>query len=414
MTAESLSAHRPQGTLRKSPGPLTHTVRAPWATRAPHRLEHTLETGYTGWRDADHGDGGGPILQKEGFRGDAGESRRRKGDRKEANMIVIRVEHTGGPEVLTIEDIAPIEEPGAGQAVVRVVAAGVNFMDVAQRRGSYPRQLPFTPGAEGAGVVESVGTGVTNVKPSDRIAFTGVPGAYAEAVVVDAWRLIPLPDDFTFEQGAAFPLQGMTAHYLIHEFRKPKAGDFVLIHAAAGGVGGLLVQWARHLGATVIGTTSSEEKARTAREAGAEHVIVYTDEDFVAETKRITNGHGADLIIDGVGKSTFNGDLEAVAIRGHIVIFGASSGPAEPISPNMLMGRAVSVSGGSLGNFIGRREELMRRANDVIAGIRQGWLKLHIAAVLPLEQADEAHRLLESRQTQGKLVLSVEAARRAA
>lgn len=329
-------------------------------------------------------------------------------------MKAIRVEEYGGPEVLRLEDIAPIEEPGPGQAVVRVVAAGVNFMDVAQRRGNYPREVPFTPGVEGAGVVESVGDGVTNVKPSDRVAFSGIPGAYGEAVVADASRLIGLPDDFTFEQGAAFPLQGMTAHYLIHEFRKPQKGDFVLVQAAAGGMGGLLVQWARHLGATVIGTTSTEEKARTAREAGAEHVIVYTDEDFVAETKRITNGHGADLVIDGVGRSTFKGDLEAVAIRGHIVIFGAASGPAEPISPNMLMGRAVSVSGGSLQNFIRTREELMRRANDVIAGIRQGWLKLNIGAVLPLEQASEAHQLLESRKTQGKLVLTVAAARRAA
>ena len=329
-------------------------------------------------------------------------------------MKAIRVEMLGGPEVMKLEDIAPIEEPGPGQAVVRVVAAGVNFADVGQRRGIYPREVPFTPGLEGAGVVESVGLAVTNVKPADRVAFTGIPGTYAEAIVADAGRLIPLPDDFTFEQGAAFPLQGMTAHYLIHEFRMPKAGDFVLVHAAAGGMGGLLVQWTRHLGATVIGTTSSEEKARTAREAGAEHVIVYTDEDFVAETKRITKGHGADLIIDGVGKSTFKGDLEAVAIRGQIVIFGAASGPADPISPNALMGRAVSVSGGSLQNYIRTQEELMRRANDVIAGIRQGWLKLNIGAVLPLEQAIEAHELLESRKTQGKLILMVAAARRAA
>lgn len=329
-------------------------------------------------------------------------------------MKAIRVEKLGGPEVMKLEDIAPIEEPGPGQAVVRVVAAGVNFADVGQRRGIYPREVPFTLGLEGSGVVESVGLGVTNVKPSDRVAFTGIPGTYAEVIVADADRLIPLPDDFTFEQGAAFPLQGMTAHYLIHEFRMPKAGDFVLVHAAAGGMGGLLVQWGRHLGSTVIGTTSSEEKARTAREAGAEHVIVYTDEDFVAETKRITKGHGADLIIDGVGKSTFKGDLEAVAIRGQIVIFGAASGPADPISPNALMGRAVSISGGSLQNYIRTREELMRRANDVIAGIRQGWLKLNIGAMLPLEQAIEAHELLESRKTQGKLILMVAAARRAA
>jgi NADPH:quinone reductase len=327
-------------------------------------------------------------------------------------MKAIQVERTGGPEVLQLEDIAPIEEPGPGQAVVRVVAAGVNFMDIGQRRGSYPRQVPFTPGAEGAGVVESVGEGVTEVKPSDRVAFTGIPGAYAEAVVADASRLIPLPDDFTFEQGAAFPLQGMTAHYLIHEFRKPKPGDFVLVHAAAGGVGGQLVQWARHLGATVIGTTSSEEKSRTVRKDGAEHVIVYTDEDFVAETKRITNGHGVDLIFDSVGKSTFKGDLEAVAIRGHVVVFGSSSGPPDPISPNALMGRSFSLSGGSLQNFIRTREELLRRANQVIEGIREGWLKLRVT-VLPVEQVQEAHRLLESRQTTGKIVLMV-AARQAA
>ena len=328
-------------------------------------------------------------------------------------MKAIRVEEQGGPEVLKLEDIAPIEEPGPGQAIVRVVAAGVNFVDVGQRRGTYPRQVPFTPGVEGAGVVESVGEGVTNVKPSDRVAFTGVPGAYAEAIVVDASRLIPLPDHFTFEQGAAFPLQGITAHYLLHEFRQVKAGDFVLVHAAAGGMGGLLVQWAKHLGATVIGTTSNEEKARTARKAGAEHVIVYTDEDFVAETKRITNGHGADLIIDGVGRTTFKGNLEAVATRGHVVIFGAASGPAESISPNALMARAVSVCGGSLQNFIRTREELMRRASEVIEGIHQGWLKLNIA-VLPMEQASEAHELLESRKTQGKLVLLVAASRQAA
>ena len=322
-------------------------------------------------------------------------------------MKAIRVEMTGGPEVLKLKDIAPMENPGPDQAVVRVVNAGVNFMDIGQRRGTYPRELPFTPGAEGAGVVVSVGEGVQNVKPSDRVAFTSVPGAYAEAVMADAKKLIPLPDDFTFEQGAAFPLQGMTAHYLIHEYRKPKRGDFVLIHAAAGGMGGLLVQWAKHLGATVIGTTSTKEKAQTARASGAEHVIVYEAEDFVAETKRITNGHGADLIIDGVGRSTFKGNLETAAIRGHIVIFGGASGPADPISPNALMPKSLSVSGGMLMNFVPDREELLRRANDVITGIREGWLKLNIAQVLPLAQAAEAHRLIETRKSEGKLVLEI-------
>ena len=322
-------------------------------------------------------------------------------------MKAVRVEKQGGPEVLRLVDIALIEAPGPGQAVVRIVAAGVNFLDVGQRRGTYPREVPFTSGVEGAGVVESVGEGVRNLKPSDRVAFTGVPGAYSEAVIADAERLIPLPDELTFEEGAAFPLQGMTAHYLIHEFRRPVPGSFVLIHAAAGGMGGLLVQWARHLGATVIGTVSTEAKARTTRASGADHVIVYTEQDFVAETKRITEERGADLIIDGVGKTTFKGDLEAAAVRGHIVIFGAASGPADPVSPNTFMPKALTVSGGSLQNYLRTPEELMRRANDVIAGIRAGWLKLKIGHVLPLAQAPQAHGLLETRKTEGKLVLSV-------
>jgi NADPH:quinone reductase len=325
---------------------------------------------------------------------------------KEAAIKAIRVEKQGGPEVLKLKDVAAIAKPGPGQAVLRLAAAGVNFMDVGQRRGSYPREVPFTPGMEGAGVVESVGEGVRDVKPGDRVAFTGIPGAYAEALVADAARMIPLPDDFSFVQGAAFPLQGMTAHYLIHEFRKLKAGDFVFIHAAAGGVGGHLVQWAHHLGATVIGAVSSEEKARSVRAMGADHVVVYPKQDFVAETKRITKDHGADLILDGVGQTTFKGDLEAVAVRGNIVIFGGASGPADPISPNALMARAVSLSGGSLQNFIATRKELMARANDVMEGIRRGWLKLTIDA-LPLAQAAKAHELLEGRKTQGKLVLTV-------
>jgi NADPH2:quinone reductase len=322
-------------------------------------------------------------------------------------MKAIRVEKIGGPEVLQLVDVADIGKPGPGKAVVRLVAAGVNFMDVGQRNGSYPHEMPFIPGAEGSGVVESVGDGVTSVKPLDRVAFTGVPGAYAEFVLADADRLISLPDEFSFEQGAAFPLQGMTAHYLIHDFRKLKPGDFVLIHAAAGGVGGLLVQWARQLGATVIGTVSNDAKAKTATEAGAEHVIDYSHQDFVAETRRITQGRGADLILDGVGKTTFAGNLAAVAVHGHIVIFGAASGPADPISPNALMPRAVSISGGSLWDFIITREELTRRAADVMGGIREGWLKLKMAGVYPLAEAAKAHELLESRKTQGKLVLSV-------
>jgi NADPH2:quinone reductase len=284
--------------------------------------------------------------------------------------------------------------------------AGLNFVDIYQRRGTYGRMLPFTTGLEGAGVVEAVGEGVSNVKPGDRVAYTGQPGAYAEASVVQADSLIPLPEGFSFEQGAAFPLQGMTAHYLLHEFRLPKAGDIVLIHAAAGGMGLLLVQWARHLGARVIGTVSTEEKAKAAREADANDVILYTKQDFVAETKRLTNGHGADLIIDGVGKTTFAGNLEAAALRGHVVIFGAASGPADPIVPNSLMARSLSISGGSLPNYLLTRDELMRRANDVIEGIQAGWLRLRIDRVFPLAQAADAHRVLENRQTIGKVLLA--------
>ena len=321
-------------------------------------------------------------------------------------MKVIQVERTGGPEVLQMVDVAGLEPPGQGQALVRIVAVGVNFMDIGQRRGTYPRQLPFTPGMEAAGVVESVGEGVRGVKPSDRVAYADQPGAYEEASLVCADRLIPLPDDFSFEEGAAFPMQGMTAHYLIHEFRTPAPGDVVLIHAAAGGVGRLLVQWAAHLGARVIGTVSTEEKAEVAREAGADATILYTTQNFAAAVKELTEGHGADLILDGVGRSTFMADLDAVAVRGHIVMYGASSGPADPISPNALMPKAISVSGGSLRNFIATREELLRRANDVMKGIEEGWLDLKIDRVLPLDQADEAHRLLESRKTTGKIVLS--------
>ena len=322
-------------------------------------------------------------------------------------MKAIRVHEYGAPTVLRPEEV-PTPTPGPGQALVRLMMAGVNFVDIYQRRGGYPVSLPFIPGREGAGVVEAVGNGATTVKPGDRVAFTGQPGGYAEAIVVPADSLIALPEDLSFEQGAAFPLQGMTAHYLLHEFRRPKQGDSVLIHAAAGGMGLLLVQWARHLGARVFGTVSTEEKAKAAREAGVSEVIFYMQRDFVAEIKRLTGGRGVDLIIDGVGKSTFPGDLEAVALRGHIVIFGAASGPADPIVPNALMARSITVSGGSLGNYLLTREELLRRAGEVIAGIRAGWLRLRIAKVLPLAEAAEAHRLLEGRHTIGKLLLSMQ------
>lgn len=322
-------------------------------------------------------------------------------------MKAIKISNYGGPDVMKLSDAEPKPKPAEGQVLVKIHAAGVNFVDIYQRRGIYPVKLPFVPGLEASGVVEAVGEKVKEVRPGDRVAYAGHIGSYSEYTVIEAERLIKLPKDLSFEQGAAFPLQGMTAHYLINDFRKPTRGETVLVHAAAGGVGRLLVQWARHLGARVIGTVSTEEKARVAKKAGSDHVILYTKQDFVSETKRLTEGHGADLILDGVAKSTFTGDLDAVALRGHVVVFGSASGPADPVSPNSLGAKSISLSGGSLVNFIATREDLLRRSGDVLKAIQEGWLKLRIDHVLPLADAEKAHRLLEGRQSMGKIVLKV-------
>ncbi len=318
----------------------------------------------------------------------------------------IRIAQHGEAEVLKLEDY-DLPAPGPGEALVRLHAAGLNFLDIYQRRGNmgYKLPLPYTPGHEGAGVVEQVGEGVTEVKPGDRVAYTSALGSYSEAAIVPAEKLVTLPSELSFEQGAAFPLQGMTAHYLVHEFHKIKKGDTVLVHAAAGGMGLLLVQWAKHLGAEVFGTVSTQEKAKRAKEAGADHVILYTEKDFVEEVKRLTNDKGVDYIIDGVGKDTFAKNLQAIKTRGHVVIFGASSGVADPVVPNSLMAKAITISGGSLYNFLRNREELLLRANDVLAGIKEGWLKLTIDHVLPLSEAAKGHALLEDRKTIGKVVL---------
>ena len=255
--------------------------------------------------------------------------------------------------------------------------------------------------------MEEVGKNVTGVRPGDRVAYTGKLGSYSEYNAVEQWRLIRIPADLPFTEAAAVPLQGMTAHYLIHEYRKPGRGDTVLIHAAAGGVGRLLVQWAKHMGATVIGTVSTEEKAQVAREAGADHVILYGSQDFVAETGKITEGRGVQLILDGVGKSTFAGDVQAVATHGHVVIFGAASGPADAIVPNSLMQKSINLSGGSLVHFAVNGPDVTMRSGAVFAGIREGWLKLKVDIILPLADAAQAHRLLEGRKSTGKIVLKV-------
>jgi NADPH:quinone reductase len=322
-------------------------------------------------------------------------------------MKAIKVASYGDADMLRLSEAETAPKPGAGQVLVRIHVAGVNFVDIYHRRGYYPQNLPFIPGLEAAGVVEEVGKDVTGVRPGDRVAYTGKLGSYSEYNAVEQWRLIRLPADLPFTEAAGVPLQGMTAHYLIHEFRKPGTGDTVLIHAAAGGVGRLLVQWAKHLGATVIGTVSTEEKAQVAREAGADHVILYGSQDFVAETAKITEGRGVDLILDGVGKSTFAGDVQALATHGHVVIFGAASGPADPIVPNSLMQKSINLSGGSLVHFAANGPDVTMRSGAVFAGIRDGWLKLKVDIILPLADAAQAHRLLEGRKSTGKIVLKV-------
>jgi len=320
-------------------------------------------------------------------------------------MKAIQITQNGGPEVLKIAEVN-IGTPAADQALVKIEAAGINFIDVYQRRGTYPVKLPYIPGLEAAGVVEAVGSHVKNVKPGDRVAYVHEPGSYAQKCLVKAHLLIPLPPSLSFEQGAAFPLQGMTAHYLLHEFRNIQPGETVLIHAAAGGVGLLLTQWAKHLGARVLGTTSTEEKAKAVKQAGADEVILYTEHSFVDEVKRLTNGKGVEYIIDGVGKTTFPGNLEAAALRGTIVIFGSASGPADPIAPNLLQKRSLTVSGGSLFNYLLTPAELAMRSKAVLDGIQQGWLELNIDQVFPLEKAPEAHQKLEERKSSGKIILT--------
>ena len=320
-------------------------------------------------------------------------------------MKLILVSQHGGPEELVLAD-APTPTPAAGQALVRIAAAGVNFIDVYFRTGLYKADLPFTPGSEGAGVVESVGPGVDLVKPGDRVAYAMVRGSYAEYALVPAEQLVKLPDAVDFTTAAAAMLQGMTAHYLTHSTFAIKKGDIALVHAAAGGAGGLIVQMAKMLGATVIGTAGSAEKAAIAKAAGADEVIIYTEQDFTAEVKRITNGRGCDVIYDSVGQSTFLKGLDALRPRGTMVLFGQSSGAVAPFDPGILNGKgSLFVTRPSLAHYAASREELLWRAGDVLNWIAAGTLKLRIDRTYPLANASDAHRDLEARRTAGKLIL---------
>ncbi|MFP3938973.1 MAG: quinone oxidoreductase family protein [Thermoanaerobaculia bacterium] len=320
-------------------------------------------------------------------------------------MRAIRIHEHGGPEVMRLEDV-PLPRPGEGEARVRVRFAGVNFIDVYRRTGFYPVPgLPVVPGAEASGVVEAVGPGVTEVAEGDRVAFWDAPGAYAEAVLHRAERLLALPEEVDFQAGAALPLQGMTAHYLTRTIRPLSPGDTVLIHAAAGGVGLLAVQMAKLAGARVIGTCSTEEKAERARSTGADHVIRYTEEDFVERAKELTGGAGVDLALDGVGRATFEGSVAATRVRGHVILFGQASGEPDPIRPRHLLG-SRTLTTASLFDYARDRRELQERAGQVFEWHRRGELAVRIDRVLSLHEAMEAHRLLEARKTSGKLLLS--------
>jgi NADPH2:quinone reductase len=321
-------------------------------------------------------------------------------------MKLIEILKTGGPEELKMAE-RPTPTPGPAEALVKIAATGVNFIDVYFRVGLYKAELPFTPGNEASGVVEAVGANVTDLKPGDRVAYAMHRGSYAEYAVVPAAVLVKLPDSVDMNTAAAAMLQGMTAHYLTHSTFPVKQGDKVLVHAAAGGAGRLIVQMAKMLGATVYGTAGSDAKAAIAKESGADEVIVYTREDFAVEVKKFTGGKGVDVIYDSVGATTFLKGLDILRPRGMMALFGQSSGPVAPIDPNILNPKgSLFLTRPSLAHHCLTREELMWRAGDVLNWIGSGKLKLHIDKIYPLADAAQAHRDLEGRKTVGKVLLA--------
>ncbi|MFQ5828367.1 MAG: quinone oxidoreductase [Candidatus Methylomirabilia bacterium] len=326
-------------------------------------------------------------------------------------MKSIRVHQYGGPEAMKLEELAT-PTPGPGEAVVKVEAAGVNFIDIYQRAGLYPRggvlkgALPVLLGLEGAGTVEAIGSSVKEVKAGDRVTWQGVPGSYATHAVVPSDRLVVLPAKLSFQDGAAAMLQGMTAHYLAMTTYPLKPGESCLVHAAAGGVGLLLCQIAKMRGARVIGTVSTEAKAKLAREAGADEVILYTHQDFEAGVKRLTNGKGLPVVYDSVGQTTFDKSLNCLAPRGYLVLYGASSGPVPPFDPQILNTKgSLFLTRPSLVHHVATREELLQRAGEVLGWIADGKLRLRVERTYPLAEAGEAHEALAGRQTTGKLLL---------
>jgi NADPH:quinone reductase len=300
----------------------------------------------------------------------------------------------------------PVPDPGPGEALVRVEAAGVNFIDIYHRSGQYPLKAPFTPGLEGAGVVEKLGPGPSGVSVGERVAWAGVSGSYATHVVAPRAKLVPVPEGVDAQTAAAAMLQGMTAHYLAHDTYRLSAGQACLVHAAAGGVGLLLCQMAHRIGARVIGTVSTEEKAALARGAGASEVILYTKEDFLAETRKLTGGDGVHVVYDSVGKDTFLKSLESLRPRGMLVLFGQSSGAVAPLDPQVLSQKgSLYLTRPTLGAYTATPDELLARAGAVLGAIQRGELKMRIGATFPLAEAAEAHKALGGRATTGKVLL---------
>jgi NADPH:quinone reductase len=321
------------------------------------------------------------------------------------NMKAIQIHQHGGPEVLVYGE-APLPEPGPGQARVKIAAAGLNYIDTYHRNGLYPAPLPLIPGMEAAGVVDIVGPDVAVVKPGDRVAYCMALGANAEYAVVPADKLVPLPANLTFGTAAAVLLQGMTAHYLAFSTYPLQPGDVALVHAAAGATGSLLVQMAKRAGAVVIATVGSQEKAELARGDGADHAIVYTETDFEQEVQRITAGRGVDVVYDSVGQSTFDKGLNCLRPRGLMALFGQASGPVPAFDLQVLNQKgSLFVTRPSLGHYVATRSELLSRAGDVFMWVADGDLRVRIDRTLPLSQTAEAHRLLQSRQTAGKVLL---------
>ncbi len=320
-------------------------------------------------------------------------------------MHAIRIHGNGGPEVMQYEQVA-LPDPGPGEVRLRVEAAGVNYIDVYHRAGGYPLALPFTPGVEAAGVIDALGPQVAGFQEGQRVAYAMQLGSYAQFALVPAEKLVPIPEAVDTNTAAAVILQGMTAHYLVHSTYPLKGGETALVHAAAGGVGLLLVQLAKERGARVIGTVSTEEKARLAREAGADEVILYEREDFEAETRRLTSGAGVEVVYDSVGQATFEKSLNCLKARGCLALYGQASGPVAPLDPQVLNTKgSLFLTRPSLGHYLATREELLWRAGDLFDAIQSGELHVRIDTTFPLGEAPAAHRYIEGRKTRGKILL---------